>query len=500
MKNPQSTEKVNNPKLTLYAFHLRNNLALGFEEPVETANLLWTKCEELGEKLQVPRLQFLRERLTKEWGSSIGVSPHNEKQPSDYLELLPINEYGKRLLHFSPITESTDLKMRGEIYALQIHDTYAIDLTLRYPYQNIDLAKIHNLNYKDCLLSNQIQASLGQTLVLFTQPASSIQNSETLAKNCVEFLLSPFEANKLLKTAPYAGKFLGSPIFEYESGDDNPSQNLHLLIWLNSDPETESLEAQGDYCQRLINLLYCRSRILYTYFQSRQCNQKARSIYKIIETKFQDFKNPPSTSNERLKQFKQLLTEMPQQAFDYANHLRDFEIYINTLETNAKNYRACLERLQEISLKDKDNLDFLQKFLTRTETMLIEQIRVDLGYLMPAQKLFDQMISTVRGIVEIEQAEREKSLERTIQILGTGLGAGGIIASAISGHITVPMVWPNHPKADEIHPAIHTTVWSLVAFLAFAGFTAAINGWFADRLAKRKRQQQEKSAKKPTGI
>lgn len=40
--------KVANPKLTLYAFHLRNNLAQGEEEPIEDANRLWDNCQQLG--------------------------------------------------------------------------------------------------------------------------------------------------------------------------------------------------------------------------------------------------------------------------------------------------------------------------------------------------------------------------------------------------------------------------------------------------------------------
>ncbi len=79
--------KVANPKLTLYAFHLRNNLAQGEEEPVKDANHLWEQCQQLGKKLNVPRLEFLLERLQDSHGK-IGINPSLDNPESDYLELL----------------------------------------------------------------------------------------------------------------------------------------------------------------------------------------------------------------------------------------------------------------------------------------------------------------------------------------------------------------------------------------------------------------------------
>ncbi|NEO62619.1 MAG: hypothetical protein F6J98_20145, partial [Moorea sp. SIO4G2] len=91
-----------------------------------------------------------------------------------------------------------------------------------------------------------------------------------------------------------------------------------------------------------------------------------------------------------------------------------------------------------------------------------KQIDTDLNYLKPGQQLLDQMLGSIRGIVDIEQAEcdralekalrdkekadqarekqlesirhqeqkaaeeREKQLERWIALVGTGLGVSGI--------------------------------------------------------------------------
>ncbi|NEO67728.1 MAG: hypothetical protein F6J98_48245, partial [Moorea sp. SIO4G2] len=87
---------------------------------------------------------------------------------------------------------------------------------------------------------------------------------------------------------------------------------------------------------------------------------------------------------------------------------------------------------------------FLEDFLNQRTKRFEKQIETDLNYLKPGQQLFDQMLGSIRGIVDIEQAEcdralekalrdkeeadqaREKQLERWIALVGTGLAVSGI--------------------------------------------------------------------------
>ncbi len=516
MSNIPPAASVANPKLTLYAFHLRNNLAVGSDEPADNADLLWEQCQILGQKLGVPRLQSLIERLKQEGGGTIGVPPGKDNQQSDYRELLPLNENGKRSLDFSAIPDGSSRQLRGEIYPLQIHDTYAVDITLRYPYPNIEIAHLSGLNYEGCLLPDKIKASLGQSLIFFAQPLGEIENYKTFADECVKALLPEPDAENLLKFTPVRGQFLGSPIFEYDNGQDNPANHLHLLIWLNCDAQTEALEAEGSYYQPLINLLCCRSKILYAYSEARWCNNQARIAYKELEAKVQAFKNLPSDSAEKLVLLKKWLTEMPMTAFEYARHLRDLEIHRTTLETNAKNYRFWLKQLRRISLKDADNLDFLQEFFKYAEETLTEQIRVDLAYLTPAQKLFEETIATIRGIVEIEQAEsdrrwqdsekeRDRNLQTWITVVGAGIGVAGVTAAAS------PYLMEAKPKdvkinwrpfsSSELHPFTYSIILSLGIGAAGAGIALLLiylGNWLKKQLMKLGRGT--KSSRQPRSL
>ncbi|NEQ87027.1 MAG: hypothetical protein F6K26_45430 [Moorea sp. SIO2I5] len=98
----------------------------------------------------------------------------------------------------------------------------------------------------------------------------------------------------------------------------------------------------------------------------------------------------------------------------------------------------------------KDDLGFLQTFLDRTCKQSHTQIQVDLNYLRPTQHLFEQMTATIRGMIEVKQAESDRILQKTLQaneaaaqkreqnlelvvtVVGTGLAVSGISSQVAS--------------------------------------------------------------------
>jgi hypothetical protein len=459
MQQQLPINKVANPKLTLYAFHLRYNLSQGMKTPVENADYLWLKCQELGKKLNVPKLEELPSFIENNLSANI-------------TEILP----------FTAIEHKSHLHLRGEINALQIHDTYALDLTFRYSEPEVQINDLAGLNPEQYLLPKNINSSLGQTLVLFAKPIGNIPNEQVFADACLTSLLSDTEVKKLQIYCQSQGKLLGSSIFEYNNNADSPKEQCHIFIWLNTNTETTTLEEKGDYYYPLIDILNCRSKIIYARSQAIWCNQQAREDFSKLENKLMAFnkaKNLPI--NNKLQQFNQWLNEIPEISFNYSRYLRDLQIHKNIIKTNSKNLALYLNKLKAISLPQED-LEFLYNFLELAETTFIEQIDVDLGYLIPAQNLFEQMISTIRGIVEIEQAKSDRSLEKTIQILGIGFGGGGIVSGVIVQHIgsinqPVAFISPNNPP----HPFYASLILSIIATIAFTGF-----GWLFIWIKKRK--------------
>ncbi|NEQ70810.1 MAG: hypothetical protein F6K21_36040 [Symploca sp. SIO2D2] len=472
MNQPSTTWKVQNPSLILYAFQLRQGMSQGNQEVMENADQLWEQCVTFGEQRQILILKSLKSELlcyTYDYDpkeSKYRYNPDNEEQkataegkldPDDWLELIRKDPQSNqaRQLRFHTELDNDGLRLMGEIYPLRIHDTYALDLTLRYR-ETVNLTKLSQLNPTD-----HIQASLGQTLLLFTKPINSNPVSPRDNKECSEcdpnqphFSSYPDLANHCVaalfkdtaEVIPLAatGQLFGSPIFEYDNDKQQPKERRHVLVWFDSHPETVSKGAEAYYS--LLNLLCCRSKIIYAYDQSRRCHEAAREISSQLEQKVEELVQPPEETLEDLEEW---LRFIPQQAFHYAKYLRDMEDHSTAINTNMLNYTAMLEKIQTLSLPD-DNLTFCQNFLDHNCKKWQKQIEVDLNYLKPSQHLFDQMSSTIRGIIEVKQTEsdrdlqktlqdkeaadkkREKQLESVIAGVGTGLTISGISSQVAS--------------------------------------------------------------------
>ncbi len=273
-----------------------------------------------------------------------------------------------------------------------------------------------------------------------------------------------------------SGQLFGSPIYEYDNLQEKPSEQCHILVWLNRHPETLNL-AQKTYCS-FLNLLCCRSKILFAYHEARWCYHQTRGLYVELEQEAKLFKELPNQPEERLEQLKHKLTQIPPQMFKYAPYLRDIEDYKTAIATNAKNYEYWLGKIRESSLED-DDLEFLENFLSQTCQRFQDQIQVYISYLTPGQQLFEQMLGTIRGIVEIEQAESDRRLERTVQVIGTGLAVGAIVASSSPNSLREEPILP--PLASyTLHPFFFSILESFSAAI-IAGIIAGLVGWLWTR-------------------
>lgn len=97
------------------------------------------------------------------------------------------------------------------------------------------------------------------------------------------------------------------------------------------------------------------------------------------------------------------------------------------------------------------------------------------------------MVSTIRGIVETEQAERDRSLENTIKILSIGFGGGAIASGIIVQHIDkinqpLTAISPKNPP----HPFYASLLLSVLATFFFIGI-----GWLITNRTYAKEDEEE---------
>jgi hypothetical protein len=437
--------------LTLYAYHLRTDISKGPEQPSEKAAQLWEQLVELGQTLEIPALQNLKHKLIC-YGSNDQYDPIVENQLT--LKWQSLLHSKKDPLNFELIasTAEKDLRLNGVLCPFRLHDTYAIDLTLSSD-DTIFIDELEQLNPKGLLLPQYIQASIGQTLLLygkFIAPCGDHEKLQELADYCVAQILR----NQTLPPITRKGKLLNNQIFEYETLEIEPSKRYHILVWFIN-PDTSIDNELKDVSELLLYLLCARHKILSAYDQCQRCVHQAEKVYSELEKYIEKFEAIALKDQfHRLEEFKHLLVKLPTTAIDYSKYLRNLADDEITIATNIKNYKSNLNKLSELPGND---LSFLKEFIELTHKKYEAQIQVDRLHLEPGAKLFQQLIDTVRGIVAIDRAEleaqkaerdraneaeaekrekaaqeREKQLEQVITLVGAGLAVSSISSSVMN--------------------------------------------------------------------
>jgi len=463
---------VKNFTISLYAFHLRHTLTDSPDEvDFQKESLLWENLVKVGENsLPFDGLKNLRSNLVcyqnDEYDSNFDQArPHFWLTNSGTLELGNIN--------------TKNLKIKAELQPFLLKDTYAFDLNISPESANtpVDVSQINQFQ-PSSLLPSKIEASLGQTLWIYGEVDENV-NCQKLADEIAEGLLKDTNLKPILLNQ---GKLFGSLLFEYQADDPNEPYNCtkrcHILILLNNN-QAPTLELFGKAYDWIINLLCCYHKIFYIYQQACQRKPEARRIYSKLNRETLNYFNLIAKSDTELDQMKDWLIKIAQDALKYNIYLRDLDAHNTSIRTNIANYRKCLQKITEIG----EVPHYWQTFLNRDCKLWQTQIKTDINFLAPGKDLFEQMIDSIRGIVEIkeakleeekikldaEKAERDRSLERTIQVATVALGSGAIAAASISAHIDKPFK-PLNPKYP-VHPMISSMFWSTLGTITLGFLT-----------------------------
>ncbi|TAG93996.1 MAG: hypothetical protein EAZ09_01450 [Oscillatoriales cyanobacterium] len=315
----------------------------------------------------------------------------------------------------------------------------------------------------------------------YQQPSNN--DFRKVADECLKHL---FPEESVCPPFYRATRLFDSPMFEYSS----PKSQVQVFVYLVDDDIEGKL---GKIIQPLFELFYHRHKITKAFIDSRRNYDRLKKRYSEIEQTIENLESkitevsqielpngvdsPQSVNiDESLKYLKIKLKELLRESLNYERALEYLEDFNNTINIHVYNYQETLLQIEDKLQLQTDKLITFKFFVDRTCRYFQEQIKGDLGYFKHGTDLIKIAVELVGGIVDIEQAECDRSLERKIEILGAGLGAGGIVVSAVSAYVETPIVFRIPQTGDRIHPAITSLLWSLLAVVIVAGVVGLLNG------------------------
>jgi len=350
--------------------------------------------------------------------------------------------------------------------------------------KDIEIAALKDFNVNNLMLADSYEDWLGQTIfITYKLPTYQPPTKKYLRQIADECLKNLFPEASGRPPFYRDTELLDSPIFEYSS----LKNQLQVFVYLVDDEIEEKL---GQILQPLFELFYYRHKITTAFLDSRKISDLLKGLYGEIKgiiaslkTKIPEFESNNDVASlekvntdEFLTSLKITHKQLLRESLDYQILLGYLEDFNNTINIHVYNYQEKLAQICDKWQVSTEDLTTFKFFIDKTSPYFKQQIQGDLGYFKHGTDLIKIAVDLVAGIVDIEQAEIDRSLERTIQILGTGLGAGGIVVSAVGNYVERDIVFRIPQNGDRIHPAVATLLWSLLAVIVVSGLVGWING------------------------
>ncbi|RAQ47533.1 hypothetical protein B9S53_04385 [Arthrospira sp. O9.13F] len=370
---------------------------------------------------------------------------------------------------------------RGFFYPQYLNDSYSFLLHIFHP-QKLgkdgvkfsDIAKLSppksffagtSTSLDEPLQTHLKHASWGTTMLFsgfIDSRPGTLEEGKKLADELLQNLLKP-DPKKPAPPFWASREFLGGFLYEYQDiYSPHPYGKIMILLLFSE----ESKEKINGVQWWLPELFFYERKICQNYIDSRGEYSKANQDIKTIEKTIRTFPPniatdvPPDLSEEELRSLKQEIKNLLDLSLRYSQRMRSLVMFENTIAINRNNYLNTLTRME---VKSNSDLTGWRDKANHIFGTFQEQIKADLVYLQQGERLLDTAINTIRGLVEIDQAERDRLLEHQIQIAGWGIGVGAIVASTSALIFQEKMTFPwSDNRGDNVHP------FTIAVLLSFA--------------------------------
>jgi hypothetical protein len=441
------------PTVDLFVYDLADGIGQNEDKISQNRQQFWQKI--YGDKISAPQLENLKQA---------------ETETAEYIELLG----DKQVAAFeSPLD--------GYAYPVKIGDTYAAQFDLSGKIES-DKEKTFEPKEIDCLewLKQQVisrvnpPATIGQSWLVWGQLTADDQDALVTAKNCYT-QLKLFSNAKWDRDLKAEGKFLDLDANFYElwlpPGDrGNISQNYHVLICLFPYNNGQSIgdinKTVAKLYVHLMRLFAFRNKVIWAYTQSRQLKADLKDAARTIQNIVTQLPEQVNAHKVDLKELQNNLVNSLTIFSVYANYISRLEEQENTIKTNLKNYNRRLETIGKDMGSDAEAFKFMASFSDFAEDKYVSQVEADNRSLSPNLRLLENAIETIEGIIEIERAKGDRTLNVTIGAVGAGMTTSGVVASTYASQIRSPAS-PTNPMDVNLVFGLSMGLGILVSAIVF---------------------------------
>jgi acetolactate synthase small subunit len=437
------------PTVDLFVYDLADGIGQNEDKISQNRQQFWQKI--YGDKISAPQLAKLKQA---------------ETETAEYIELLGDKKFA-----------AFESPLDGYAYPVKIGDTYAAQFDLSGKIES-DQENTFKPKEIDCLewLKQQVitrvnpPATIGQSWLVWGQLTADDQDALATAKNCYS-KLNLFPNAKWERDWKAEGKFLGADFYELwlPPGDrGNISQNYHVLICLfpynNGQPIGDISKTVAKLYVHLMRLFAFRNKVIWAYTQSRQLKADLKDASRTIQDIVQQLPQQVNAPKVDLKELQQSLVDSLTIFSVYANYISRLEEQENTIKTNLKNYKRRLETIGKDMGNDAEAFKFMASFSDFAKEKYVWQVAADNRSLSAGLRLLENAIQTIEGIIEIERAKSDRTLNVTIAAAGVGIATSGVYASTYASKI----------DGTQNQIPANTVFWSSLGWGFVAGVLGAI--------------------------
>lgn len=340
------------------------------------------------------------------------------------------------------------LGIEGNLVAYQLADTY--NLIVDAYDSSFQKTALVDLKKYAAKYVAKTPGTLGQTWLLWGQLDQLYKDDEikSLVKDCylgiaedrdksVNWELITQQQNRLLNGYLFA---IAPELFSGKS---------EYLIWLlPPQPDLKELPDKIREIQTHFQRLFCyRHKIVWAYGQSRILKRRLKDNYQTIRDAILAIRQ----KNKDPESLQATLEETLEILGTYATDLSQLHSQLRTIKINLDNYQERLKRLEEVD--PNCQLTCWAEFANFAKKKYQRQVESDYESLSPGMTLLENLITTISGVVEINQAKRERRIERAIAAASIGVGTASAAASSIANYAE-KIVIENTPLPSPVHPGI----------------------------------------------